>query len=141
KSDGKRHGCLQNLENEASSATRRNRAPIRRRIAKIERATRKIGFLRNGKKLPGRVGRSAGNDRYLRFCSWSFAPATRVYNAQRTPGTQNVRTIPSAWSCGDYFRIQFSGCSLGLEHSVGLDLWRCLRLETFGKNTFMRNCL
>ena len=49
------------------------------------------------------------------------------------PGQKNVRTISSTRNCRNYFCIQFSSGGLVLEHSVSLDLWRCLRLETFRK--------
>ena len=48
---------------------------------RIERASWKTCFLRNGKKPPGRLRRSTGDDRHLRFCSWTFTSVVRFDHA------------------------------------------------------------
>ena len=60
---------------------------------------------------------------------------TRINHALRKTGPQNVRAIPPYGCSWNHFCFQFSGSGLGLEHCSSLDLWRCLRLETFRKNT------
>ncbi len=70
-----------------------------------------------------------------------ISSVTWFNHAFRTSRSQNVRTVSSTRNCRNYFCIQFSSGGLVLEHSVSLDLWRCLRLETFRKNTIVRNCL
>ncbi len=61
-----------------------------------------------GKSLQEGYGRSAGNDRYLRFCCWSFAAIAWPNHAQRTPGPPYVRAMASVGHCGYYFSLQLS---------------------------------
>jgi aldehyde dehydrogenase (NAD+) len=50
-------------------------------------------------------------------------------------------SIPPYGDCRNHFGIQLSGGRLGLEHRFGLDLRRCLRLETLRENATLRHCL
>ena len=77
--------------------TRRTGPRSGQRLARILRTPGRISDTGKRQDPQRRIGRSAGNDRYLRFRRWFVAATLRLDDALGAAGPPHVRTVAPRW--------------------------------------------
>ena len=125
---------LSRLARGSRAAARRARAPAWRGIARLEGGPRRAGDARGRQDRLRGPGRSAGDDRHLRFRRRPLAAIVRPRHRLRAPGPSHDRDLASAGPVRDHFRLQFSGRGLVLERGARARLRRSGDLEAVGED-------